>query len=48
VSLGDSLRRNGGVHPLIYMLLAYSKGERDDLSAREKKILRQLVEEEFQ
>jgi mRNA-degrading endonuclease RelE of RelBE toxin-antitoxin system len=32
---------------LIYMLLAYSKGERDDLSAREKKILRQLVEEEF-
>lgn len=32
---------------LVYMLLAYSKGERDDLSAREKKVLRQLVEKEF-
>ena len=32
---------------VIYMLLAYSKNERDDLSAREKRILCQLVEEEF-
>ncbi|MBW3563357.1 MAG: type II toxin-antitoxin system RelE/ParE family toxin [Acidobacteria bacterium] len=32
---------------VIYMLLAYSKGERDDLSAKEKRILRQLVKEEF-
>jgi len=31
----------------VYLLVAYSKGQRDDLSAREKKILRQLVEEEF-
>ena len=29
------------------MLVAYSKGERDDLSTREKKILKKLVEEEF-
>ena len=33
--------------PLIYMLLAYSKGEKDDLSQREKRVLRQLVTEEF-
>jgi hypothetical protein len=32
---------------LIYMLLAYSKGDRDDLSAREKKVLRQLISQEF-
>ena len=32
----------------IYMLLAYSKGEKDDLSAAEKRTLKRLVEEEFQ
>jgi len=32
---------------LIYMLLAYSKGEQDDLSASEKRILKRLVAEEF-
>ena|SRR5438874_10629790 len=31
-----------------YMLLAYSKGERDDLSDREKRALKQLVAEEFE
>ena len=29
----------------IYMLLAYTKSEKDDLSSREKQILRRLVEE---
>jgi len=33
--------------PLVYMLLAYSKGEKDDLSQTEKRLLRQLVREEF-
>ena len=33
---------------VIYMLLAYSKGERDDLSAREKRFLRQLVAQELE
>ena len=33
---------------LIYMLLAYSKDERDDLSAAQKKALARLVREEFQ
>ena len=32
---------------LIYMLLAYSKDERDDLSAAQKKALARLVREEF-
>ena len=32
---------------LIYMLLAYSKGERDDLSASQKRALAQLLTEEF-
>ena len=32
---------------LIYMLLAYSKGERDDLSPQEKRQLRKLIAEEF-
>ena len=32
---------------LIYMLLAYSKNERDDLSAAQKKGLARLVKEEF-
>ena len=32
---------------LIYMLLAYAKNERDDLSAAQKKVLAQLVREEF-
>jgi len=32
---------------LIYMLLAYSKDERDDLSAAQKKALTRLVKEEF-
>jgi len=32
---------------VVYLLLAYSKGQRDDLSAREKRILKQLVWEEF-
>ena len=32
---------------LIYLLLLYSKGERDDLTASEKKALRQLVTREF-
>lgn len=31
----------------IYMLIAYSKGAKDDLSAAEKRILRNLVEQEF-
>jgi hypothetical protein len=33
---------------VIYMLLAYSKDERDELSAAEKRILKRLVAEEFQ
>jgi hypothetical protein len=33
---------------VIYMLFAYSKGEQDDLSASEKRILRQLIEEEVE
>ena len=33
---------------LIYMLLAYSKAARDDLSVREKRFLKQLVAEEFE
>lgn len=32
---------------LIYMLLAYSKGAQDDLTATEKRVLKQLVTEEF-
>ena len=32
---------------LIYMLLAYSKGQQDDLTSREKRLLKQLVAEEF-
>ena len=32
---------------LIYMLLAYSKDEQDDLSARQKKALATLVKKEF-
>ena len=31
----------------IYMLLAYGKGEKDDLSAKELKILRGIVQEEI-
>ena len=31
--------------PLIYMLLAYSKKERDDLSAEQKRTLKKLLEE---
>jgi len=29
------------------MLIAYSKGQKDDLSAAEKRILRKLVEQEL-
>jgi hypothetical protein len=29
----------------IYMLLAYGKGEKDDLTPKELKVLRRLVEE---
>jgi hypothetical protein len=36
-----------GPGEVIYMLLAYSKGERDDLTAAEKRVLKQLVAEEF-
>ena len=32
---------------LIYMLFAYSKDEQDDLSARQKKVLAELVKKEF-
>lgn len=32
---------------LIYMLLAYSKDERDDLSIEQKRLLARLVREEF-
>lgn len=32
---------------LVYLLIAYSKDEKDDLSASEKRILRSLVEQEF-
>jgi hypothetical protein len=31
----------------IYMLLAYSKGQSDDLTPAQKRVLKQLVEEEF-
>ncbi len=31
----------------VYMLLAYSKGNRDNLNAVEKRILKRLVSEEF-
>jgi hypothetical protein len=33
---------------LIYMLLAYSKDQRDDLSAKQKKLLTRLVKEELE
>jgi len=33
---------------LIYMLVAYSKGDRDDLSAREKRVLKELVQKELE
>lgn len=33
---------------LIYMLLAYSKDEQDDLSSSQMKLLMRLVKEEFQ
>jgi hypothetical protein len=36
-----------GAGEVIYMLLAYSKGERDDLSPSQKRKLKQLVAEEF-
>lgn len=32
---------------LIYMLLAYSKDEQDDLSPAQKRVLSRLVREEF-
>jgi mRNA-degrading endonuclease RelE of RelBE toxin-antitoxin system len=32
---------------LVYMLLAYSKGQRDDLTTREKNLVKGLVAEEF-
>lgn len=32
---------------LIYMLFAYSKGDQDDLSARQKKVLTALIKKEF-
>ena len=32
---------------LLYMLLAYSKSEQDDLTSREKRLLSTLVAEEF-
>lgn len=32
---------------LIYMLLAYSKDEQDDLNARQRRVLSQLVSQEF-
>lgn len=34
-------------HTIIYMLLAYSKEQQDDLTTSQKKALRHLVEEEF-
>ena len=36
-----------GSEEVIYMLLAYSKGERDDLTAAQKRGLKRLVMEEF-
>jgi hypothetical protein len=36
-----------GAGEVIYMLLAYSKGERDDLSPSQKRMLKQLIAEEF-
>jgi hypothetical protein len=33
---------------LIYMLLAYSKDEQDELTNAQRKVLRRLVKEEFQ
>ncbi|HEV8659885.1 MAG TPA: hypothetical protein VGS96_14860 [Thermoanaerobaculia bacterium] len=33
---------------VIYMLLAYSKGAKDDLGASEKRMLKRLVSEEFE
>ncbi len=32
---------------LVYMLLAYSKGQQDDLTPNEKRLLKQLITEEF-
>jgi mRNA-degrading endonuclease RelE of RelBE toxin-antitoxin system len=32
---------------LLYMLLAYSKGEQDDITSKEKRLLSTLVAEEF-
>ena len=36
-----------GVDDAIYLLLAYSKDEREDLTAAQKRALKQLVKEEF-
>ena len=36
-----------GAREVIYMLLAYSKGERDDFSPSQKRMLKQLIAEEF-
>jgi hypothetical protein len=33
---------------LMYMLLAYSKGQQDDLTPNEKRLLKQLIAEEFE
>lgn len=36
-----------GPDGVIYMLLAYAKGDQDDLSASEKRVLKKLVTKEF-
>lgn len=50
---GQAWRRAHHLHwysdeNVIYMLLAYSKGERDDLTASQKRALKKLVTEEFE
>jgi mRNA-degrading endonuclease RelE of RelBE toxin-antitoxin system len=54
--LGSGRGKRGGVRVIYYwirdrdwilMLLAYPKSEREDLTAEQKRVLRQLVEEEL-
>ena len=54
--LGSGRGKRGGIRVIYYwirdrdwilMLLAYPKSERDDMTAEQKRLLRQLVEEEL-
>ncbi|MBW8310327.1 MAG: type II toxin-antitoxin system RelE/ParE family toxin [Candidatus Paracaedibacteraceae bacterium] len=51
-AIGNKGKRGGGrvcylylqLHEVVYMLLAYTKNEQEDLTEREKKQIKQLVE----